>query len=109
MLSFLDFICKYALNEYLIVDKLGGEIVPDAVPDVVLAVVRNVCEEGGKRYAVTNPLKSVPPLSTDTSITFSLADWRGDQDPRKQQVVKLANVSRFRRGWRALVAEPSRE
>jgi hypothetical protein len=40
------------------------------------------------------------------SITFSLNDWRGIEEPQASQIVTLVNVMLYDRGWRAREAFP---
>lgn len=45
-------------------------------------------------------------LTEETSITFPLKKWTGDENPRKGQMVRLDTVQLFERGWRASRGHP---
>ncbi len=47
-----------------------------------------------------------PDIGEEQTVTFSLVDWQGELEPRKDQVVILGDVHEFRNGWRALTARP---
>lgn len=74
----------------------------------IRAVVGKVRGEGQNRFAVTYLDRDTthPGISQGESITFSLADWHGDSEPRKEQVVELLGVQLFVKGWRATSARP---
>lgn len=78
--------------------------------DSIRAFVGKVRGEGDARFVVTylepNSPHSVGILRGE-SITFSLRDWKGDGEPRKDQIVILEEVQPFRKGWRALSARPA--
>ncbi len=75
---------------------------------VIRAVVGKVRGEGQHRFAIAYLEKGAthPTISQRESITFSLTDWQGEREPRKEQVVLLEGVQLFARGWRAIVARP---
>lgn len=66
------------------------------------AKVVKVCD----RHAVAYATADVGDLTTDDSITFSLKDWRGIEEPQVPQIVMLYNVMLYDRGWRAQEAFP---
>lgn len=72
------------------------------------AIVQSIENEGPKRFAVTNPTKNMDKEmgQQNGTITFSIAVWEGDQEPRKNQIVLLYGVQKFRGGWRAQRATP---
>ena len=60
-----------------------------------------------KRYAVTRLNSSLPHIRRSESITFSLSGaWTGECEPVVGQIVLLERITRFLRGWRAIVARP---
>ncbi|MBI4132246.1 MAG: hypothetical protein HY474_01295 [Candidatus Sungbacteria bacterium] len=75
-------------------------------PGEIEAVVSAVYRETGQRFAVSFPRRPYPGIREGASITFSLNDWYGGEDPRKGQVVRLRRVQQFAKGWRALEARP---
>lgn len=74
----------------------------------IRAIVGLVRGEGDRRFAVTylDPGTVHPEIGKGESITFSLTDWKGDTEPRKEQVVLLEGVQLFAKGWRAVSARP---
>lgn len=66
------------------------------------AKVVKVCE----RHAVAYATADAGDLTTEDSITFSLCDWRGIEEPQVPQIVMLYNVMLYDRGWRAREAFP---
>jgi hypothetical protein len=66
------------------------------------AKVVKVCECHAVAYATAG----AGDLTTEDSITFSLSDWRGVEEPQAPQVVMLYNVMLYDRGWRAREAFP---
>lgn len=84
---------------------------PQAVPDgdtTIRAIVGKVRDAGEQRFVVAYLEKGVtlPGIANGESITFSLCDWQGAQEPRKEQVVLLQGVQLFQKGWRATSARP---
>jgi len=76
----------------------------------VEAVVKSVEGRGTKEYVVTQ-ITTVPKgsrLGTDTTVTFSMSEYKGKHAPKKGQVVLLADIEWFAKGWRARSAEPVR-
>ncbi len=71
----------------------------------VEAIVNSIEGKGSRRFVVVYPTNTLllPPGDT---ITFSLSIWEGRDDPRKDQMVMLANVAKFAKGWRAQKARP---
>lgn len=71
----------------------------------VEAVVSGV--GGGKesRFAVAYP-SDTSLFPKGTTITFSLDEWEGEKPPKNGQVVILANLEQFVKGWRARSARP---
>lgn len=72
------------------------------------ATVSDVVGKGSSRYAVVFPKTDDPRVPQGASITFSLQAWTGDQAPKKGQVVRLFNIEKFARGWRARRAQAVR-
>lgn len=71
----------------------------------IKAVVSELKGEKGNRFAVAYPFdKALFP--NGTTITFSLDEWEGERLPRSGQVVILANLEQFVKGWRARSARP---
>ncbi|RJQ37496.1 hypothetical protein C4552_00450 [Candidatus Parcubacteria bacterium] len=77
------------------------------VPTSLRAIVLNIRGSGDKRFAVAYAETPEAPFTNSTSITFSLSDWTGTTDPRKGEVVELAEIREFAKGWRALLARPA--
>jgi len=76
-------------------------------PSGIRATVGKIRGEGTNRFIVTYPQQELtdPPIKTDETITFSLANWKGTNEPQKGQVVVLFDVQLFAKGWRAMSAE----
>ncbi len=70
------------------------------------AIVGLVSGKPGNRYAVAYPSEENDAVIPDKSITFSLSDWGGENEPKRGQVVRLSGIERFAKGWRASHAEP---
>lgn len=66
------------------------------------ASVGKVCDT----YVVAYVTSDEGDLTTNDSVTFSLADWRGTEEPQCQQVIMLVNPMLYVRGWRAREAYP---
>jgi len=84
---------------------------PEAAHDgrgAIRAIVGKVRGDGKFRFVIAYLEKGVtlPGIGEGESITFSLSDWQGDQEPRKEQVVLLEGVQLFQKGWRATLARP---
>lgn len=71
----------------------------------VEAVVSGVDGKNGNRFAVTYP-SDTSLFPEGTTVTFSLDEWEGKKPPKKGQVVILANLEQFVKGWRARSARP---
>jgi len=74
----------------------------------VEAVVSAIKGDGANRFAVAYPTQDSALKSKRTTITFSLSEWEGGREPRRGQVVFLAEIERFAKGWRARRARPVR-
>ncbi len=76
--------------------------------NVIMAMVCDIVGNGGKRYAVTrlSDGASIPDITKDETITFSLSRWEGEKEPEKQQMVALEDLVKFKNGWRASLARP---
>lgn len=74
----------------------------------IRAVIGKVRDSGEQRFAIAYLEKgaTLPGIGEGESITFSLSDWQGEQEPRKEQVVLLEGVQLFAKGWRAISARP---
>lgn len=77
-------------------------------PEEVEAVVGAVKGEGDDRFAVAYPTQNNPLIPKRTVITFSLSEWESKREPRCGQLVLLAEIERFAKGWRARRARPVR-
>lgn len=66
------------------------------------AKVVKVCEHHAVAYATAD----AGDLTTDDSVTFSLSDWCGVEEPQVSQIVMLYDVQLYCRGWRAREAYP---
>jgi hypothetical protein len=71
----------------------------------VEAVVSGVKGRKGNRYAVTFPSDKTL-FEKGATVTFSLSQWKGEGDPQDGQLVKLSQIVRFSKGWRANSARP---
>lgn len=75
------------------------------------AVVTSIEGNGKRKYAVTR-LRESPPtdskLLKSSTVTFSLSEWKGEQEPVNGQLVLLADIVKFVKGWRARSAGPMR-
>ncbi len=74
--------------------------------DSIRGIVASVHDDGNDGFVSVSLRTSVAGVPEGTHITFSLKDWRGDNLPRKGQMVDLGDVSLFEKGWRALSARP---
>ncbi|MBU6427300.1 hypothetical protein KGQ27_03670 [Patescibacteria group bacterium] len=75
------------------------------------AVVTSVTGRKGNEYVVTKLTPSSPRLASlpaEATVTFSLSEWDGKHAPRPGQLVCLADIERFTKGWRARSASPVR-
>ena len=75
------------------------------------AVVTSVEGRRGREYVVTKltPSSSRPTnISQGATVTFSMSAWKGDHEPKHGQLVRLGDIEKFSRGWRARLAEPVR-
>ncbi len=73
------------------------------------AVVKAV-PKGKQPFVVAYPLPEsvTEEMTKDTSITFPLCGWSGQNgQPRLQQTVVLEGVGRYPKGWRAASARPA--
>ena len=73
-----------------------------STPGCISAVVRAVHVE--QKYVVAYPDKGE--LLEGEPITFSLSAWTNDDSPRRNQCVRLSQVTLFEKGWRAMRAAP---
>jgi len=64
--------------------------------------ITKVCDT----YLVTYPRQDVGDLRACNSVTASLSDWRGTDEPQVGQVIKLVNPTLYTRGWRASEVYP---
>ena len=81
---------------------------PDGTEEEVEAVVSAIKGEEGNRFAVAYPTQDSALISKKTTITFSLSEWKGNREPRRGQIVLLADIEKFAKGWRARRARPIR-
>jgi len=77
-----------------------------ALPAELDSVVGGVLGKGSARYVSTYLNEDFPPLERGENITFSLTDWKGDEEPRKGEIVRLTKLRLFVKGWRSLEAFP---
>ena len=73
------------------------------------AVVTSVTGRKGNEYVVTRltPSSARPSgMSDQATVTFSLSVWKGEHMPENGQLVRLGDIEKFARGWRARIAKP---
>lgn len=71
----------------------------------IRAYIADVRGKSQDCYCVCYPEDFISSIGTQ-SITFSINSWKGKNDPQKGQSVDLSQVEKFRRGWRASLAQP---
>ncbi len=69
----------------------------------IKAAVSAVFKKKGKRYALAYFKEG---KYSETDVTFDLEGWQGTSEPKVGQMVELAKVQLFIRGWRASLARP---
>ncbi|MFA6459190.1 MAG: hypothetical protein WCV79_02205 [Candidatus Paceibacterota bacterium] len=75
------------------------------------AVVTSVDGRKGREYVTTKLTQSSPrPVSIpmEATVTFSLSEWKSEHQPKTGQLVRLRDIEKFAKGWRARLAEPVR-
>lgn len=77
----------------------------ESPPLEVEVTIGEIFGEGGQQYAVTYTTGNGN-LPKGTPITFSTKYWRGKIELQKGQVVRLRDIQRFAKGWRAFEAQP---
>ena len=74
------------------------------------AVVSSLQGENSNRYAVcylSDSQVELPNVKKGETITFSLNCWKDASSlPEKGEVVRLRDIRKFKKGWRALHASP---